>query len=523
MACWVFAKLADGAEDIHALLVTSGVIELCIAALRAHPSHAGVQGGVFMALGNLAFDEPVRTRLVSVGVIKAAVAALAAFVADEEAAERICRALGTFTNNSADNGAQAAAAGVFAAAVSALRTHPAVRVHSVACDLFSIIMSDPAHRAAALDAGVVDAVLQSMRLHPGDADVVLSGCACLHKILPGTEDSHVTAALADAAAAVLAALRAHPAVEELQLSAYMALKTITEGGQSHAVACGGIEQAVATLRAPGSEHVHSRACSALAAMCYNVPEHEVRGAAAGSFEAAVGVMRANPAVERAQLAGCTAVCALVSSSYDPRQQIKAAIAGAVEALVAALRGAQSGELQAIACFTLYALSVNNKGIQTRARGAGALDAIATALAGEATGDADEQRNRFEAGVTALSELMAGEEDWAVRAGAVEALQKHAATARPECACPRLLANLQPATHRHDANPCTHASCRRCAGMRARGLMCALAGCGICKREGGKRLQRCITCRSARYCSPAHQHEDWQRHRLECAGSSAGDD
>jgi hypothetical protein len=60
-------------------------------------------------------------------------------------------------------------------------------------------------------------------------------------------------------------------------------------------------------------------------------------------------------------------------------------------------------------------------------------------------------------------------------------------------------------------------------------MCALAGCGARKREGGKRLRFCITCRTARYCSEAHQLEDWQRHKPECfaerdrqAGASGAD-
>jgi hypothetical protein len=46
-------------------------------------------------------------------------------------------------------------------------------------------------------------------------------------------------------------------------------------------------------------------------------------------------------------------------------------------------------------------------------------------------------------------------------------------------------------------------------------MCALAGCGIRTREGGKRLRFCSTCRTARYCSEAHQLADWQRHKPEC--------
>jgi hypothetical protein len=47
-------------------------------------------------------------------------------------------------------------------------------------------------------------------------------------------------------------------------------------------------------------------------------------------------------------------------------------------------------------------------------------------------------------------------------------------------------------------------------------MCALAGCGVRRREGGKNLRFCVTCRSARYCSEAHQKEDWKRHKQECA-------
>jgi hypothetical protein len=46
-------------------------------------------------------------------------------------------------------------------------------------------------------------------------------------------------------------------------------------------------------------------------------------------------------------------------------------------------------------------------------------------------------------------------------------------------------------------------------------MCALAGCSISAREGGKRLRRCIACHTARYCSEAHQLDDFQRHKPEC--------
>jgi hypothetical protein len=102
---------------------------------------------------------------------------------------------------------------------------------------------------------------------------------------------------------------------------------------------------------------------------------------------------------------------------------------------------------------------------------------------------------------------------------LEALQQRTAThgtdEDPDSRSNRLIRLLQPAAQQHDARPCTHAGCKRCEAARARGAMCALAGCGIRTREGGKRLQRCITCRTARYCSKAHQLDEWQRHKPEC--------
>jgi hypothetical protein len=240
-------------------------------------------------------------------------------------------------------------------------------------------------------------------------------------------------------------------------------------------------------------------------------------------------MRANPTEQSAQMAGCAVVLSL-NMTLNARHQIMAAVAGAVEAVVAALRSAQVAEAQARACSALSALAAHNKGNQRRARTAGALEAITAALLGDAApGEEDKpayQHQRIRAGCLALAALADGEEDWAVRAGAIEVLQKHTDRASH---CSSLLDQLLPAGQRHNASRCTHAGCRRCATMRKDGLMCALEGCGISRRESGKRLQRCVACRAARYCSAAHYHEDWQRHRLECAamrtssGDASGDD
>jgi hypothetical protein len=137
---------------------------------------------------------------------------------------------------------------------------------------------------------------------------------------------------------------------------------------------------------------------------------------------------------------------------------------------------------------------------------------------------------FDAVCLALHELVSGHEAAAVLAGALEALEQRTATDDAnEALRTRLIRLLQLAAQLHDAHPCTHPGCKRCAAARARGAMCALAGCGIRMREGGKRLRFCSTCRTARYCSEAHQLEDWQRHKPECfalrdrqAGASGAD-
>ncbi len=152
---------------------------------------------------------------------------------------------------------------------------------------------------------------------------------------------------------------------------------------------------------------------------------------------------------------------------------------------------------------------NNQRCVQRANTAGVLDAVVVTPAA-VTPDV------FDAVCVALQHLVNGHEAAAVLAGALDALEQGTPRdATNEAARSRLIRQLQPAAQQHEARPCTHAGCKRCAAARARGKMCALAGCGIRTREGGKRLRRCITCRTARYCSEAHQLEDWQRHKPEC--------
>jgi hypothetical protein len=93
------------------------------------------------------------------------------------------------------------------------------------------------------------------------------------------------------------------------------------------------------------------------------------------------------------------------------------------------------------------------------------------------------------------------------------------TAEHKADAQMLLTLLRAAAQRHDATPCKHDDCRRCAALRARCAMCALPGCGLRRREGGKNLLHCA-CYTASYCGAAHQREDRRRHRAACQAQLA---
>jgi hypothetical protein len=100
---------------------------------------------------------------------------------------------------------------------------------------------------------------------------------------------------------------------------------------------------------------------------------------------------------------------------------------------------------------------------------------------------------------------------------------------------RALPPLHAAAAAHDAAPAPcalrggegegeEAECMRCAELRAAGERCAAPRCGARARAradgSAKRLLRCGACRCAAYCGPAHQRQDWERHKGECRAAAA---
>jgi hypothetical protein len=270
---------------------------------------------------------------------------------------------------------------------------------------------------------------------------------------------------------------------------------------------------VVALTAHASDSdVQREACRALSTVALQNRECRAVAAAAGGVQASVAALRAHAADAAMQAAGCRALARICEDM--PGHQAKAVAAGGIEAVIQALRRhATDAGLQESGCAALGFIAQNSRGSVQRANAAGALDAVVASATGPAAAGPPRV---FEAACFALLHLVPGHEAAAVLAAALEALEQRTATdSKCEAARIQLIQQLQPAAQQHDARPCTHAGCKRCAAARARGAMCALAGCGIRTREGGKRLQRCITCRAARYCSEAHQLNDWQRHKPEC--------
>ncbi len=219
--------------------------------------------------------------------------------------------------------------------------------------------------------------------------------------------------------------------------------------------------------------VQQRACIALLNIASQNRACLAAAAAAGGIEASAAALRAHAADAKVQGAGCDALKFFCADM--PAHQAKAVAAGGIEAVVQALRRhAADAELQGVGCAALAVIIQNSRGCVQRAHAAGALDAVLAS----ALGTAAVTPRVFDAVCRALVELVPGHEAAAVLAGVLEALQRSTATrgdAADEASRSRLLRLLQPAAEQHDAHPCTHAGCKRCAVARARGAMCALAG------------------------------------------------
>jgi hypothetical protein len=474
--CAALGNIAADSAPVSVSAGAAGAVDVIMAALRRHPADAGVQFSGWTALVHFTvYDAGSAANADAAGAVEAAVATLKRHAAHQAPVlGSACHALNILTGYCADGAAKAGAAGAVKAVVAALCAFPDDgRLQRFGCEALYGLVQTADNRKRAFDNGAGEAIIAAMRRHAAEARVQAAGCGAFCRLFYAESQASKHAQLAtEAIRTVAAAMTAHTSDRDVQHKACLALSSII---------------------------LQSPACKAAAA-------------AAGGIEAAVAALRAHAADAVMQTAGFHALANICVTM--PGHQAKAVIAGGIETVVQALRRhAAHAEVQESGCFALAAIVQNSRGSVQRAHAAGALDALVALTMGPTA----VSPGVFNAVCFALHEVVPGHEAAAVCAGALEALEQRTATRdADEASRSRMIQQLQPAAQQHDARPCTHADCKRCAAARARGAMCALAGCGARKREGGeKKLWRCSTCHTARYCSEHCMRDDSARHQLEC--------
>jgi hypothetical protein len=529
---------------LHAAPSTSvAALAAALAALRTHPDSAHVQTAACFALAHfVGLDDTNRTTAGAAGGVAAVVAAITRHPSDLDVVTRGCFALSGLAQNHPQNASAAVDAGAVTAALAAMRAFPAnakVQLAGVS-SLGHILYAAGTLGGTRADSAAADAVLAAMHGLAGDCEVQQQGCAVLLRLFK--EDRHADAAWvrrgATAVSVLAAALHAHlQDVGDAHKHGLLFVKTVfavltslmltTQENKRAAGIGGAIKAVVAAMRVfPAAAELQSHGCNVLGNMCYEVPDNQRLAVSAGALEATISAMRTHALDAHLQRAGCFALNTLVEEGA-PRIQTRVGELGGVEVLVAALRTCADGALDsnfANAWGTpMLRLLLQQPINKHKAVAAGSLERLVPHVCVPAGGDVA----MFEVAVAVLHQLIVGtgHEARAVLAGALEATGAHTASHAADVEERRveLVQCLQPAARRHDAAPCAVAGCQRCAAARASGVMCALPGCGARCRDGAanKKLLRCGTCLAACYCGPAHQREDWRRHKGAC-GAPARD-
>jgi hypothetical protein len=521
-------------EPANRAAVGTTAITVVLAALRAHPANAAVQGAACAALSVelAALGADGRAAAGAAGGVATVVAALTQHPADLNVAVHGCNALANLAHGHAQNVAAALDAGAVTAALAAMRAFPAaVGVQSAGCMALSGVMTAAGllGSAHAESAAIADAVVAALDAHAGDRMVHLHGGNVLIYLFRENRNADATWVQRGSAAltVVTALLRSHREDAHVLSIGCVAITRLIQSTQNNKRAAGvggAICALVAALRTfPEAAELQQHGLRALGNMCVSVHDNRLTAAAAGGLEVTVSAMRTHATHADVQLAGCYTLSALVANL--PPSQTRAGELGGVEAVVASLQvcdvplPAQRStffQCWSQALLILVLRHPNNH----KAVAAGGIELLVAHMCAPA---ADVHASVFVWACRIFEQLLggSGHEARGITAGALEALEAQRAQApAAEAMRVKLIRHLKPVAERHDAAPCAVAACKRCAEARARGAMCALPGCGARGRDGGaKKLLRCGTCRAACYCSAAHQREDWKnRHKAQCGAA-----
>jgi hypothetical protein len=440
---------------------------------------------------------------------------------------------------------EATRAGLAQAVVAALRAHAAnVVLVDTCCHLLGNLAqcAPPEDRHVAIRAGAIEALTAVLRASCASGPVTQNGCCfAVAFFLHSSTNIEISSPLAiDTTAAVVAAMKLHADDTDLLRYGCHALASLGYSSRLdaslHAARASAFRVVVVALRAhAGAAAIQEAGCHAVRAMC-ECPALEdgatatKQAGAAGAVAAVLQALRTHVAVVSVQQAGCYALGTLCAHNARNWAEARAA-GGTVELVVNALLAFPSdATLQKNGFMALTSMAVAERsrvGDVRTLTSAGAVHAVVAAMtaswSAESFSSANQVRIHALLGLEGLLQGGGAEDDYALRAGALEALLGDSMSRLPaarDAELRHLVRRLQAAAERHDAGACAHADCARCAGLRARGGMCALSGCRARTRADGKKLLRCGCCSAAWYCGAAHQREDWARHKARCGADDS---
>lgn len=331
-ACSALAALAAGDDKKRMRpFCEAGVATVC-AALDAHPDAGALQLAGFAALAAMVVHTADK-----VAVAHVVMGGIAAAPEDAELAEVACSAL----KNAA--------------------------------------LGEEHNRVAAAEAGALEVLLETMRLHGGVPGVCEQACWALKNmcVLP---DNQTRVAQMGGIAEVLAVLGTHPRAAAVCEQAIWALRILAFNPENAGAIgeAGGIATIVDVMKAhmavPGVQETCCGALRTLGAL----PANKAAVADAGAAVRAVAAMRRHPEHPAVQMSSVGLISSLVS---DLDSQRRASSAGAVEVVVESLRNNPKATKLHQACFqVLSALVAANSENKARAATAGAVQAALLSLA-----------------------------------------------------------------------------------------------------------------------------------------------
>jgi hypothetical protein len=529
-SCRVLSQLAARSMQNQVAAGAVGAIAAVVAMMRANPRDTDTLCLGCLALGNICFSIAENQEKAGDAAV-AVTEALLAHPAHATLQHYGCNALAIITKDHQRNKVNAGIAGAVAAVLAAMRAcRGAAKVQQSGCLVLGILVCDvQQNRTCAIQAGAFATLVDALTAHAGCAGVQANGCCALgglvrdddHSCNPPIPDGKRLAA--KAAPLAVAALTAHRAYADVQAWAGYAIWVLSKTAYLGVrISRDGVRAIVAALRAHRTHSgVQRYCCEALSIVISGNATNIAAATNAGAFEAVKAAMQSHPAEAEVQFAGCS-----VFSSLGQGQQAKAHHIGAVDVVCAAMRAHPADALvQRNGCMALACIVCKHREKLQAACAAGAIEAVVAAA--NPSLEHLESCTAYETAGVTLKEIIWGghaQEDAALRAGALEALSGGGEAGTYEADRRHVVARLELAARWHDAGVCTHhATCKRCAGMRAAGTMCALAGCCARMRDARKKLLRCGRCGVACYCGAAHQRDDWARHKAECRRPSRDDD